>query len=210
VVAPDGSVFFVRIAGRASATKLPSFELWALRGGTASKVRDLPGEMYLAGHLGGRVVWNVPDPSTQEWLLVLEGPRGVQGLGCGAVSVDPVTEPDPDLRQAGGRLEGPVEGERSEEEPDVGEPDPGLALLIGDFGSDSDARALGEDLRIPGARAVGHGDAPAAVGPGAWAVVVPIPSGTFPERALAEFRARHPDLASRTWIVPYDRGRVPR
>jgi len=209
VVAPDGSVFFVRVSGRASTTELPSFELWVLREGRAWKLRDLPGEMYLAGILGGRVVWNVPDESTGEWRLVLEGARGAESLGCGAVSVDPVTEPDPDLLQARGKLDGPVDGEPSEG-PDTRETAQGLALLIGDFSSDSAARALGEDLRIPGARVVGHGDAPAAVQSEAWAVVVPIPSGTSPEQALAEFRARRPELAGGTWIVPFDHAEVSR
>jgi hypothetical protein len=203
VVGPDGSVLFVRVAGRASATEQPSFELWALREGRALKIRDLPGERYLAGLLGGRLVWNVPDPATGEWRLLSEGPGEARNLGCGAVSVDPVTEPDPDFVESGGQLEDSDVGGPGEE-PDPREAGRDLAILIGDFVSESQALVLAEGRRIAGALAVGHGDAPAAVRPGAWALVVPIPEGASPEHALAELRSRHPDLADRTWIVPFD------
>jgi hypothetical protein len=202
VVAPDGSLFFVRVAGRASATELPSFELWALREGRVSKVRDLSGEMYLAGWLGGRLIWNVPDPATGDWRLVMEGPRGSRSLGCGAVSVDPVTEPDPDLMEAHGEPEAAAEP-GSGAHPDSGEPGEGLALLIGDFSSEPAARALAEDLRDPRALVVDHRAAPMAVRPGAWAVAVPVPYGSPPEQALADLGARWPGLADRTWIVPF-------
>ena len=200
IVAPDGAVLFVRVQGRASATEQPAFELWRLRAGKASKVRSLPGEMYLAGFLGRRLVWNVLDASTGDWRLVTEGPRGDVELGCGAVAVDPVGEPDPDLLETGG--EG--SGARDYEVQAGPEPRKGLALVIGDFASERDARALREGLRIAGAVAVDHETAPAAVRPGAWAVAVPIPDTTVPEEALARFRARHPDLAGLTWIVPFD------
>jgi hypothetical protein len=203
VVTPDGAVLFVRVVGRASATEPPSFELWALRGGRPGKLRDLPGEMYLAGMLGDRLVWNVPDPATGDWRLVSEGPRGAKNLGCGAVSVDPVTEPHPDLLDAPGGEGAAHRASGTEDHP--GKPGAGLAILIGDFGSRSEARAVAEALRDPGALVVNHRGAPAAVRPGAWAVAVPIPDRAIPEEALAGFRARHPNLADRTWIVPFER-----
>jgi hypothetical protein len=203
VVTPAGTLLFVRIAGRASATEPPSFELWGLREESPSKVRDLPGEMYLAGLLGGRLIWNVLDRATGDWRLVSEGPEGPKDLGCGAVSVDPVAEPDPDLLQAEDAPEGPVEP-GSGAGPPSGEPGLGLALLIGDFASTEQARALAAGLRIAEALVVDHPAAPAAVRPGAWAVVVPIPQTSLPEQALAGFRARHPELADRTWIVPFE------
>lgn len=202
VAAPDGSVLFVRVAGRASATEPPSFELWVLREDRTSKLRDLPGERYLAGLLGGSLIWNVPDPATGEWRLVSDGPGRPNDLGCGAVSVDPVTEPDPDLLEPGGKREDQAAGGPGDEldPPEAGR---GLAILIGDFVSESEALALAEGRRIAGALVVGHGDAPAAVRPGAWAVVVPVSGGSSLEHALAELRSGHPDLADRTWIVPF-------
>jgi hypothetical protein len=202
VMASDGALLFVRVVGRASATEAPSFELWALRGGRPSKIRDLPGEMYLAGFLGDRLVWNVPDPTTGDWRLASEGPRGAEDLGCGAASVDPIAEPDPDLLETAGTEvpadEGPGTGAPA------GAPSVGVTLLIGDFASEERAAEVAQDLRIPGALVVGHGAAPAAVRPGAWAVAVPIPDRSLPEEALTAFRARHPDLADRTWIGPFE------
>jgi hypothetical protein len=200
VVGPDGAVLFVRVRGRATATEQPSFELWQLRAGRLSKVRDLPGEMYPAGFLGRRLVWNVLDEATGDWRLVADGRGGRVDLGCGAVAVDPVGEPDPDLVESGDEgSAGPGSGGETAVEP--GE---GLALAIGDFASERDARALEESLRIAGAVAVDHRAAPAAVRPGAWALAVPIPDAMLPEEALERFRARHPDLADRTWIVPFE------
>lgn len=199
VVAPDGAVLFVRVLGRATATEQPAFELWRLGEGRVDKVRDLPGEMYLAGFLGGRLVWNVLDRATGDWRLAAEGSGGRVHMGCGAVAVDPVGEPDPDLLEPGG--DGSAEGSGGAAAP--AEPGEGLALVIGDFASEGDARTLQEGLRIPGAVAVDHGAAPAAVRPGAWAVAVPIPDSTPAEEALERFRARHPDLADLTWIVPF-------
>jgi hypothetical protein len=202
VMAPEGALLFVRVIGRASATEPPSFELWALRGRQPSKVRDLPGEMYLAGFLGGRLAWNVPEPTTGDWRLVSEGPRGAEDIGCGAASVDPIAEPDPDLLETTGG-EAPADEGPGIESPAVA-PSVGLALLIGDFASETGAGEVAQDLRIPGALVVGHGAAPAAVRPGAWAVALPIPDRSLPEETLAAFRARHPDIADRTWIAPFE------
>lgn len=200
VLAPDGSVLFVRVHGRASATELPSFELWALRGDEASEVRDLPGEMYLAGHLDGLLVWNVFDPASGVWRLVAERPDGPEDLGCGAVSVDPRDAPDPDL------LDDPADAGQAEGAPPApgsAEPGAGLALLVGDLPTQEEAASLLPRVDAPGAMVVDHATAPAALRPGAWAVVVPVAPQMEPENALAAFRARHPHLAERTWIVPF-------
>jgi hypothetical protein len=200
IVAPDGAVLFVRVRGRANATEQPAFELWRLGEGRVAKIRDLPGEMYLAGFLGRGLVWNVLDGATGHWRLVAEGSGGRVHLGCGAVAVDPVAEPDPDLLQPG--AEG-FAARDSGDQATSAEPGEGLALLIGDFASESDAGALQEGLRLAGAVVVDHRAAPAAVQPGAWAIAVPISDSTPAEEALARFRARHPDLADLTWIVPF-------
>jgi hypothetical protein len=57
---------------------------------------------------------------------------------------------------------------------------------------------------VRGSIAIDHRAAPAAVRPGAWAVAVPISENMLPEEALSAFRARHPDLASLTWIAPFE------
>ena len=73
IVRDDGSLEFVLVRGLASATRMPSFELWRVSaGGVASKVRGLPREMYLAGELDGRRVWNIYDQASGEWRLYSE------------------------------------------------------------------------------------------------------------------------------------------
>jgi hypothetical protein len=200
VVAPDGFVLFVRVHGRASATKLPSFELWALRHGVASKVRDLPREMFVAGFLDGRLVWNVFDASTGTWRLVPDGPGGPEDLGCGAVSVDPRTELDPDLL---GGLDAvhahATGGEASDVDP--GSSGAGLAVLLGDFSSEGEAEDMAAQLSVLGAVVVDHAAAPTAVRPGAWAVIWPLPAAAHPDEALDGLRALHPELADRMWVV---------
>ena len=98
LVRRDGSVEFVRIHGLSSATEMPSFELWeATPDGVVSPMRTLPREMYLAGFLGGRRVWNVFDQTAGEWRLFSEiSATTFEDLGCGAVTVDPRSVGDPD------------------------------------------------------------------------------------------------------------------
>lgn len=104
VTAPDGSLEFVRVQGSASTTMRPSFELWRLVGGVATKVRTLPGEMYLAGYVGGQRVWNIYDGASGDWRLYREDVGGgLTDLGCGAVMVDPLATPDPDRANIGSR-----------------------------------------------------------------------------------------------------------
>lgn len=101
ILGSDGSLEFVMVTGRASATGLPPFSLWRLAGDRVTKVRDLPREMYLAGTIDGRRVWNVFDQSLGDWRLEAEGANGrFADLGCGRVMVDPRAELDPDRMPA--------------------------------------------------------------------------------------------------------------
>lgn len=99
IVGDDGSLEFVLVRGLASATRMPTFELWRVSaGGVPAKVRDLPREMYLAGSRDGRRIWNIYDQASGEWRLYSEtSPTTLVDLGCGASSVDPRSVPDPDL-----------------------------------------------------------------------------------------------------------------
>lgn len=201
VVTPDGSVLFVRVHGRASATKLPSFELWVIRRGAPSKVRDLVGEMFLAGLLDDRLVWNVFDAAGGTWRLVADGPEGPRDLGCGAVSVDPREELDPDL----------LDGDEAAHahQPSGSEPShsaaetsgASLAVLLGDFSSRAEAQAMAAQVGVPGAVVVDHASAPTAVAPRAFAVVWPLPAAARPGEALNALRALHPELADHMWVV---------
>ena len=102
IVRDDGSVEFVLVRGLATATRMPAFELWRMpAGGVASKVRDLPREMYLAGTQDGRRIWNLYDQSSGEWRLYAEASATtLVDLGCGAALVDPRSVPDPDMTPA--------------------------------------------------------------------------------------------------------------
>jgi len=96
VVMPGGALQFVGVSGHASATVKPTPSLWELGDSGPRKVRDLIGERYLAGTLGGRRVWNVFDEEAGDWRLRLEGPSGAVDLGCGRTMVDPRSEANPD------------------------------------------------------------------------------------------------------------------
>ena len=192
VVEPSGTVSFVRVRGDGSATEEPAFELWRLASGTATKVRDLPGEMFLAGTSGRALLWNVHDGA--EWQLSIDRGQGLEPLGCGAVVVDPRTEPDPDLAPDD---QGGDEGGTTQpvEEPAV---DAELAILVGDFATEGEAAAAAAEL---GFDVIDHTAAPGAVAPGAWAVVRPLAADVDPESALAELRSDHPEYAESSWIV---------
>ena len=99
IVRDDGSLEFVLVRGLASATRMPAFELWRVSaGGVPAKVRGLPREMYLAGSLDGRRIWNIYDQASGEWRLYSEASATtLVDLGCGAALVDPRSVPDPDL-----------------------------------------------------------------------------------------------------------------
>ncbi|MGZ6545683.1 MAG: hypothetical protein ACXVEI_10255 [Actinomycetota bacterium] len=99
IVRDDGSIEFVLVRGLATATKMPAFELWRMpAAGVASKVRDLPREMYLAGTQDGQRIWNLYDQASGEWRLYAEASATtLVDLGCGAALVDPRSVPDPDM-----------------------------------------------------------------------------------------------------------------
>jgi hypothetical protein len=200
VLAPDGSVFFVRIRGMASETRPPSFELWSLRGEAVSKIRDLPKEMFLAGVNDRGLLWNIYDGS--EWRLFLESGMGLLDLGCGAVMVDPRAQPDPDIPK-----EDPAMNRRSSREAEAS-PDSSasvanaeMAILVGDFSSRQGAEAVAGRLGVPGLEIVTHDVAPLAIGPGVWGLAMRLPADADLTQALEEFRRLFPEYADRAWVV---------
>jgi hypothetical protein len=196
--APDGSVEFVRVHGRTSLDRSPTFELWRLRGSTATELRSLPGEMYLAGFDGPVRLWNLRDGATGSWTIDREQADGsLQQLGCGAVAVDPLDRPDPD-RWSPRRAVGATEQRTTETNAS------GLdEILVGDFSSsdaaDQAAARIQSVINSP-ATVVDASQAPAVLRPGVWAVIVPITSDD-PEADLARFRQALPDLADWSWVV---------
>jgi len=210
--APDGSVEFVRVHGRAALERMPTFELWQVRGVVVSKIRTLPGEMYLAGFDGSDRLWNVRDGSTGAWRIEREQPGGdLRFVRCGAVAVDPLDRPDPD-RRPGTRWatlspKGPASA------PEHSATDPGAtggettvpvdAILVGDFSSVEGATAAAVTIRSvfgSTAEVVTSAEQPTVIRPGVWAVIVPVTSSD-PEEDLGRFRAALPDLAGWSWIV---------
>jgi hypothetical protein len=197
-LAPDGSIQFVRVSGRASIDRAPRYELWRLQGDMARRLRPLPGEMYLAGFDGYARLWNVREGATGAWLIRRERADGsLEDAGCGAVMVDPLDRPDPDVRSGSRRSS--VGGADTTTSSPAGD-----AILVGDFSSvaaASDASAtigsaLGSTPTIIDAKTQ-----PAVVRPGVWAVLIPVPAGADSEAELARFRATVPAFAGWSWIV---------
>ncbi len=76
-------------------------------------------------------------------------------------------------------------------------------ILVGDFSSSdlaNEAAARIESAIDLPATVVDATQAPAVLGPGVWAVIVPITSDD-PEADLARFRQALPDLADWSWVV---------
>lgn len=198
MAAPDGSLEFVVASGRASATELPRFALWRLRGEGITLVRTLPDEAYLAGfEADGSRLWNVPDRATGRW-LVRDDAGGT--LGCGAVAVDPIDVVDPD--RTGQAAPAP---EALDVAPSPGDPAE-IALVVGDFASREDAGAIAERIAAAYAGAlpvdlVHGGEGVTAVREGAWAVLIRLGGDTDGVGELARLRAMLPDLADRSWIT---------
>lgn len=196
----DGSVFFVRLRGAASGARLPSYELWSLRGEAVSKIRDLPKEMFLAGVNDQGLLWNIYDG--REWRLFFESKTGLVDLGCGAVMVDPRAQPDPDIPR-----EDPAMSRRSSREAGgVAESSASLAsvemaILVGDFSSRQGAEAIASRLGLPGLEIVTHRVAPLAIAPGMWGVAKRLPTDADLTLAIEEFRRLFPEYADRSWIV---------
>ena len=221
----DGSVEFVRVHGLSSAAVLPSFELWRVPvDGVASKVRDLPREMYLAGVLNGRRVWNIFDQGSGEWRLYSErSPETLVDLGCGAVMVDPRSVDDPDRTPI--RTEAdptptptPIPSPTPTSIPSptttptstpTSTPSPTespiAGILVGDFGSfesAADAQAtIGTAYPSSTVEIVDSLAAPNIVRPGVWAVVMLIPTDADALAALVDFRTRLPQYQDWTWVV---------
>jgi hypothetical protein len=194
----DGSVEFVRVHGRASLDRSPAFELWRLRGSTATKLRSLPGEMYLAGFDGSDRLWNLRDGATGSWMIDREQVDGsLLQVGCGAVEVDPLDRPDPDRRSSGRTVGATEQGTTETHVSGLDE------ILVGDFSSsDAANQAAARIQSVIGSPAtvVDAAQAPAVMRPGVWAVIVPITSDD-PEADLARFRQALPDLADWSWVV---------
>jgi hypothetical protein len=198
ILASDGSVEFVRVRGRASLDRPPTFELWRLRGSTATQLRSLPGEMYLAGFDGSAHLWNLRDGATGSWQIDREQSDGsLQQVGCGAVAVDPLDRPDPDRRSSGRTVGATDQGTTETHASGLDE------ILVGDFSSSdaaNEAAARIQSVVGSPATVVDATQAPAVLRPGVWAVIVPITSDD-PEADLARFREALPDLADWSWVV---------
>ena len=203
-VRPDGAIEFVRVTGRASADRQPTYQLWRLTTAGAHLVRALPGERYLAGYEAGARVWNLRDGSTGAWRLAAESADGsLRDVACGAVMVDPLDLVDPDLRPGHrfASLHEPAAASPS------GAPSPvssANAIIVGDFSTGSSAAdAAAQITAATGLLAIvtDAGHLPALVRPGVSAVEVLLPPLPDPEEQLATFRSELPSFAGWSWLV---------
>jgi hypothetical protein len=201
IVAPDGSIEFVVIRGRASMTGLPRFSLWRLRGDRIDRLATLSDERYLAGFDGeGARLWNVPDRANARWLIRRETTDGEETVGCGAVAVDPLDVVDPDRT---GRAAPPRRSAAAIEP--TGDPLES-ALLVGDFASEAAAGVVAQQVARAYAGAlpvdvVRGSDHSGIVAPGYWAVVVRLAATTDGTAELDAFRVAFPTFASHVWIA---------
>jgi hypothetical protein len=108
--------------------------------------------------------------------------------------VEPRSVADPDLA-ASAPTPGPEDEGSAVPAPEEG----ALGIVVGDFETREAAEVVVE--RIGAARAVGHGGAPAAVGPDRFAAAVPLQADVDVVEALDEFRLDHPEYADRSWIA---------
>ena len=206
----EGDLLFIRVAGHASRTILPAFELWKLRGDRARLVRALGGEMYLAGLKDGAVVWNVAD-ARGRWRLLAEEPDGsLREIGCGRVLVDPLTRTDPDVVALGvDDRPTPSSTVTPSAPPPTASPtvpvlDSALGILVGDFTTREEAEAVASiiETRFGGlATVIDSTTQPTLVRPGAFAAVVPLADGADPELELERFRMLLPQTRVTSWVV---------
>jgi hypothetical protein len=202
VVGPDGSVLFVRITADPSQTREPRFELWRAVDDGATKVRALPGEMYLAGVRGDRLLWNAVSRSCSGWAVFAEGPDGLTEVGCGHVTTDPF-EVDPDAAMDDDHDDGHHGDETGAADSSEAI---GLTVLVGDFRSPAAARSVRDVLPVEmRGHVVGHSQARDLVRPGAWAVLSPVPQGTDPELSLERVRATLRGCRCGAWLAPVAR-----
>jgi len=199
-----GTVHFVKVIGRGSATRAPRFELWKLDHGVARRVARLPGERYLAGSRGSRLVWNVPDEAHARQLVAVEGRNGLRVIGCGSVMVDPPDVVDPD-RRAGSGHRVPPRGDWPElAAPSHAEAEE-IAVIVGDFATQGEAVTVAEAIRAAyaGSRVdvVDSSIAPSAIKPGVYGALLHLPVDADPTAALATFHRVLPEYVSNSWIV---------
>ena len=196
----DGTLSFVRIIGRGSATREPRFELWRSERGGTQRVRRLPGERYLAGVRRGLFVWNLPDPAHGRILLTMAG----RTIGCGAVMTDPPDAVDPDRRSALG-AHVPPRADWPELEVPTADHTEEVAVIVGDFTTAGEAEAVATAVRTayPDSRVdvVDSSVAPLAIRPGVYGALLHLPIDADPTAALAAFRERLPSYAANSWIV---------
>jgi hypothetical protein len=190
---PNGSLLFVRITGRASATVQPRFQLWTASDAGARKVRELPGEMFLAGSRNGRLMWNVFSDRCGDWELVVESSEGLTPVGCGSVLVDPVNLTDPDLE---------VHDDETTTSASAAEPVE-MGVIVGDFESKGAAAAVAETLGGE-AKVVTNRAVPLAVRPGAWAVVTEVTGSVTPGEALRTVKRAIPTLRAKVFLAPLE------
>lgn len=203
-LAPDGSVEFVVVRGRGSESELPRFSLWRAAGGTVQRVAALDGERYLAGYApDGARLWNVPDRTTETWLIQRDTGHGLSTVGCGAVAVDPMDAPDPDRT---GHAAPPLESAPHEDAAlDPGDPIE-AALLIGDFTSQVAADVVARQVTaayrgsLP-VDVVRGGGGSTIVQPNRWAILVRLPATTDGTPELEAMRTLLPDYVDHMWVV---------
>ena len=205
----DGSLEFVRIRGRGSATHEPKFALWSLTGGHARELRSLPDERYLAGEIGDDRLWNVPDPRTGRSTILREDTDGRSTLiGCGSVMTDPLDAVDPDRRAGRGRFTPPRGLWPDLDSPSGASPEPAIevGILVGDFQDPNQAEAAAARITaVFGAAApvsvVDAASAPDAIRPGVFGALLRLEAGVDVVRALNDFRTRLPEFARSSWVV---------
>ena len=198
-------VRFVRVTGRASATREPRFELWRFDHGGADRISRLPGERYLAGSRAGRLVWNVPDAAAGRLTLAVEAAGGrLRTIGCGAVMADPLDAIDPDRRPGQG-AHVPPRGDWPELDAPSRDRVEQIAVIVGDFATAVEAEVVASDIRAayPGARVdvVDSATAPLAIKPGVFGALLHLAPEADATAALSTFRDRLPRYASDSWIV---------
>jgi len=163
--------------------------------------------------MDGGLVWNVADARGRWHLLLVEADGRLRDLGCGRVSVDPLTRPDPDLAPTGdtGRTTGPsptasptVTPTVSPSVPPAAELPEGLGILVGDFATREAAEAAAGVIAIRFGilpTVIDASTHPTLIRPGAFAAVVPLADGVDPELELQRFRDLLPQTRTTSWIV---------
>ncbi|HET6712594.1 MAG TPA: hypothetical protein VFI59_02655 [Actinomycetota bacterium] len=199
-IVADGTLSFVRVSARGSATGEPRFELWRSEPGIVHRARRLPGERYLAGVRRGDLVWNVPDPEHNRLLLTVAG----RTIGCGAVMADPPDAVDPD-RRSGHGVHVPPRGDWPELDTPTLDHTEEVAVIVGDFMTTGEAEAVAASIMAvyPDSRVdvVDSSVAPLAIRPGVYGALLHLPVDADPTAALAAFRERLPGYAANSWIV---------